>query len=69
MEKRYLYLIVLTLFCLVKEIKAGISCRVHPFLHRFIECNPGHPKEHNITVEKLKDAMPKYLKKEDAMNL
>ena len=66
MEKRYLYLIVLTLFCLVEEIKGGISCRKHKYIINSIICTPGHPKEHNVTIKKIEDAVPKYLKKEAA---
>ena len=66
MEKRYLYLIVLTLFCLVEEIKGGISCQQQTFFFKSITCTPGHPKEHNVTIKKIEDAMPKFIKKEDA---
>ena len=66
MEKRYLYLIVLTLICLVEEIKGGISCRKQKYIINSIICTPGHPKEHNVTIKKIEDAVPKYLKKEVA---
>ncbi|XP_015758422.1 PREDICTED: slit homolog 1 protein-like isoform X2 [Acropora digitifera] len=67
MEKRYLYLIVLTLFCLVEEIKGGISCKEESlFFFHTITCTPGHPKEHNVTIKKIEDAMPKYFKKDGA---
>ena len=66
MEKRYLYLIVLTLFCLVEEIKGGISCLENRFFLHTITCTPGHPKEHNVTIKKIEDAMPKYFKKDGA---
>ena len=65
MEKCYLYLIVLTLFCLVEEIKAGISCRQSRFLKSSITCTPGHPKERKVTIKEIEDAVSKYLKTED----
>ena len=66
MEKYYLYLIVLTLFCLVEEIKAGISCRdaSSPFIVHII-CIPGDTKEHNITMKEIEVALPKFRKKKD----
>ena len=65
MEKRSLCLIVLTLFCLVEEIKAGISCRDETISVVTITCFPGHTKELNITMQKIEDAFPKSRKKED----
>ena len=70
MGKRYFYLIVLTLFCLVEKIKTEIFCQEvgSHFLHD-IKCVPGNTKEHNITMKEIEVAWPNYHKKEDVLVL
>ena len=70
MGKRYLYFIVLTLFCLVEEIKAGIICKDQIIIVKLnIECKSGDTKEHDVTMKKIEDAFPKNRKKEDVRYL
>ena len=59
MGKRSLFLIVLTLFCLVEEIKATIKChRVNPFsTDVIILCKPDYIMNYPVTIDKIESGI------------
>ena len=70
MGKRYFYLIVLTLFCLVEETKTEIFCQhIGSHFRQEIKCVRGNTKERNITMKEIEVAWPNYQKKEDVLFL